>query len=108
MSGDRLAPQRLRAVSALKETENTMARWLRFFTILTGCCLLALPSMVSAQGNSKAEWDKTLELAKKEGKVVVSIPASAELRKLIEDAFKKRYPTIETELVPARGSAIIS
>ena len=29
----------------------------------------------------KGEWEKTLEAAKKEGKVVVSLPASAELRK---------------------------
>ena len=67
--------------------------------------LLVIQSSAAAQA-VKTEWDKTLELAKKEGKVVVSIPASAELRKLIEDAFKKRYP-IDIELVPARGSVVI-
>jgi iron(III) transport system substrate-binding protein len=85
-----------------------MKAW-RCVLFATACFLLALESLASAQAaGSKTEWDKTLELAKKEGKVVVSIPASAELRKLIEDAFKKRYPAIETELVPSRGTAIIS
>jgi iron(III) transport system substrate-binding protein len=85
-----------------------MKAW-RCIFFVTACFLLALESSASAQAaGSKTEWDKTLELAKREGKVVVSIPASAELRKLIEDAFKKRYPAIETELVPSRGTAIIS
>jgi len=35
----------------------------------------------SAKPAAQSEWDKTVELAKKEGKVVVSIPTSAELRK---------------------------
>jgi iron(III) transport system substrate-binding protein len=85
-----------------------MRAWLRFiFTI--ALALLGIQNSVSAQAvnpNWKAEWDKTLELAKKEGKVVVSIPASAELRKLTEEGFKKRYPGIETELVPARGTTV--
>ena len=53
-----------------------------------------------------ADWDKIVEAAKKEGKVVASIPPSAELRKGMEIAFTRRYG-IEVEFVPARGSAII-
>src|SRR5512139_2473132 len=52
------------------------------------------------------DWDKIVEAAKKEGKVVASIPPSPELRKLMEIAFTRRYG-IATEFVPARGSAII-
>ena len=37
------------------------------------------------------EWDKVVDAAKKEGKVTVSLPASAELKKQIEEQFKKRY-----------------
>ncbi len=51
-----------------------------------------------------AEWDKLVDAAKKEGKVTVSIPASAELKKQIEDQFKKRYG-VEVETFTARGSA---
>lgn len=53
------------------------------------------------------EWSKVVEQAKQEGKVVVSIPPSAELRKGIEEAFTKRFG-IEPELVPARGSNLIT
>ncbi|HXV82977.1 MAG TPA: hypothetical protein VEG60_24190, partial [Candidatus Binatia bacterium] len=37
------------------------------------------------------QWEKIIEAAKKEGKVVASIPPSAELRKLMELTFPKRY-----------------
>ncbi|MGZ8533557.1 MAG: hypothetical protein ACXW6J_23705, partial [Candidatus Binatia bacterium] len=33
----------------------------------------------------QTEWDKTVEAAKKEGKIVAGIPASAELRKTLGD-----------------------
>jgi iron(III) transport system substrate-binding protein len=81
-------------------------RLVLFFAALL---LSAFQGSVLAQGaNPRAEWEKTLELARKEGKVVVSIPASAELRKLIEEAFKKRFSGIDLELVPSRGTAIVS
>jgi iron(III) transport system substrate-binding protein len=73
--------------------------------------LVASPTLTTAQTakpGGKTEWDATVELAKKEGKVVVSIPASAELRKLTEEAFKKRFSGIDLELVPSRGTAIVS
>ena len=66
------------------------------------------PQMVFAQtGQVKpGEWDKVVEAAKKEGKVVASIPPSPVLRKGMEMAFSRRYG-IAVEFVPARGSAII-
>ncbi|HLN88121.1 MAG TPA: hypothetical protein VK200_16695, partial [Candidatus Limnocylindrales bacterium] len=64
-------------------------------------------SGASALAQSKpSDWDKVLEAAKKEGKVVASIPPSPELRKTMELAFTRRYG-IATEFVPARGGAII-
>ena len=53
----------------------------------------------------QTDWDKTVEAAKKEGKLVAAIPASAELRKTITDVFPKRFPGIELELTNARGPA---
>ena len=44
-----------------------------------------------AKPSSGGEWERTVEAAKKEGKVVVSIPASAELRRGIEKVFKQRF-----------------
>jgi len=75
--------------------------------IVTAGLLLALsPPAFSQTANPKAEWDKTVEAAKKEGKIVVSIPASAEMRKLFDEGFKKRFTGIELELIPARGTSI--
>ena len=54
----------------------------------------------------QAEWDRTLELAKKEGKVVISIPATTELRQALEDGFKRRYG-IPLEPVTARGATVV-
>ena len=51
----------------------------------------------------QAEWDKTVEAARKEGQLVAGIPASAELRKSIGEAFKTRFPGIELELTTSRG-----
>ena len=67
----------------------------------------AAPSAMCVLAQSKpAEWDKIVEAAKKEGKVVAAIPPSPELRKTMELAFTRRYG-IATEFVPARGGAII-
>jgi len=52
---------------------------------------------------STAEWEKIIEAAKKEGRLVAAIPASAELRKAIGEIFPKRFPGIELELTNARG-----
>ncbi len=53
-----------------------------------------------------SEWDKIVEAAKKEGKVVASIPPSRKLRKGMEIAFTRRYG-VRVEFVPARGGASI-
>ena len=52
------------------------------------------------------EWDKTVEAAKKEGNVVVSIPPSRKLRRAMEVAFTRRYG-IGVEFVSVRSSASI-
>ena len=59
-----------------------------------------------AQGARPAEWDKIVEAGRKEGGVVVSIPPSAELRKLMELSFTRQYG-IKVEFIPARGGSII-
>lgn len=70
--------------------------------------LIFAPAVYGQQSKTagSAEWDKLVDAAKKEGKVTVSIPASAELRKQLEDQFKKRYG-VEVEIFTARGSAAV-
>ena len=74
---------------------------------LVGVSLFTASAAVAQVAPSRpAEWEKILDAAKKEGKVVVSIPPSPELRKGMEIAFGRRYG-ISVEFVPARGGAII-
>jgi ABC-type Fe3+ transport system substrate-binding protein len=60
-----------------------------------------------AKPSSAVEWERTVEAAKKEGKVVVSIPVSAELRRGIEKVFKQRFG-IEPELNVGRAASIVT
>jgi len=73
-------------------------------------CLLALaaaPARASDPPTAES-WNKVVEAAKKEGRIVVSIPTSAELRKEFEAGFKSKYPGIDLELSVARGAANIN
>ena len=73
------------------------------------CCVIAMPVGIAAQTAKsvwQTEWDRTVELAKKEGKVVVSIPASNELRAAVENYFEKRYG-IDVEPVVGRASTLV-
>jgi hypothetical protein len=54
---------------------------------ILAACLSA--SLTFAQSRS-VEWERIVEAAKKEGKVVASIPPSPELRKLMEIALWHR------------------
>ncbi len=69
--------------------------------------VVALAPMLGFAGEARppsaVEWEKTVEAAKKEGKLVAAIPASAELRKAIGEVFPKRFPGIELEITNARG-----
>jgi iron(III) transport system substrate-binding protein len=67
--------------------------------------LLVVPAVYAQQkAGGSAEWDKLVNAAKNEGKVTVSLPASAELKKEIEKQFKSRFG-IEVESFTSRGSA---
>ncbi|MGZ9261336.1 MAG: ABC transporter substrate-binding protein [Candidatus Binatia bacterium] len=68
-------------------------------------CLLAKSPVSHAQQPWQAEWDKTVAAAKKEGKVVVGLPPSAELRRELEPAFKARFG-FEMEIFSATGPQI--
>jgi iron(III) transport system substrate-binding protein len=70
-------------------------------------CLVRSDVIFAQTSQTRAgDWEKTVEAGRKEGKVVASIPPSAELRKLMELSFPKRYG-IGVEFVPARGGNII-
>lgn len=69
-------------------------------------CAVALVIVLSPRVDAQlSQWDQVVSEAKKEGKVVVSIPPGAELRKSLKGVFEKRFG-IELELVTGRGAAI--
>jgi iron(III) transport system substrate-binding protein len=68
--------------------------------------LLALSPPVFAQTPWQTEWSQRLEAAKKEGKVVLSIPPSVELRKALESSVKKKFG-FEIEVVPGTAAKIV-
>lgn len=74
------------------------------FLITVIWLILGLGSSVFA---AQDEWAKTVAAAKKEGKVVVAIPPSATLRKEMQKKFTERFPGIELEVVPSRGSKAV-
>jgi iron(III) transport system substrate-binding protein len=76
-------------------------------TVLVASRLLC-SSAIAADSSPdwQAEWQRVMAAAKKEGKVVVSVPPGAELRKALKEGFEKRFG-IELELVTGRGSAIV-
>lgn len=64
------------------------------------CAVFLAGTLRVAEGQS--EWERTLAEAKKEGAVVVGIPASSELRTAIGARFKEKFG-IPVELLSARG-----
>jgi len=65
---------------------------------ILGALLLPISS-----ARAQSDWEKTVLAANKEGKVVAGIPASAELRKALDETFSRRYPAIDVELATGRG-----
>jgi len=80
---------------------------MKFFSALFWLHALFAFATPCGAGEARApallEWEKTVEAARKEGKLVAAIPASAELRKAVGEIFPKRFPGIELELTNARG-----
>jgi ABC-type Fe3+ transport system substrate-binding protein len=74
-------------------------QWSGFIVCLLFAFVFA-PVLPAAEWQT--EWERTLAAAKKEGTVVVGIPASSELRTAIGAKFKDRFG-IAVELLPARG-----
>ncbi len=72
------------------------------WAILFGSIFLTSVGGALAQVDWKREWERSLQEAKREGKIVIGIPARAELRKQLEAVFKPKFG-IDMELLTARG-----
>jgi ABC-type Fe3+ transport system substrate-binding protein len=83
----------------------------KIFRLLAGSAYFVLLGAAGlhageAKPSLPVEWERTVEAAKKEGKVVVSIPSSGELRRGIEKVFKQRFG-IDAELNTGSAASIV-
>jgi len=93
------------AVASKLYFRSKIFRWLggsAYFVLLGAAGLHA----GEAKPSLPVEWERTVEAAKKEGKVVVSIPSSGELRRGIEKVFKQRFG-IDAELNTGSAASIV-
>lgn len=70
--------------------------------------VLALAALVMpAAASAQADWNKTVDAARKEGKVIVGGPPSPRLRNLLKQAWAKDFPGIDMTMAVAapRGFA---
>ena len=63
-------------------------RWCFTWVVLCGLFFAGFVGIARAQVDWKKEWERSLQEAKREGRIVVGIPARAELRKQLELVFK--------------------
>jgi hypothetical protein len=79
-----------------------MMRILTIVVLLVGFSSLGSGASIAAESKRLPEWDKALEDAKIEGKIVLAIPPATELRTALEPLLKQKFG-IEAELVSAPG-----
>ncbi|MGE5216545.1 MAG: extracellular solute-binding protein [Chloroflexota bacterium] len=77
-------------------------RWQNLIPMLALAISAALIPHTAQAGEAASEWDKIIEAAKKEGKVVVGGPPTSVLRQKFKETFEQRFG-IELELVSAPG-----
>src|SRR5262249_28610875 len=82
------------------------------FIALVACICMGAGAALAAETRPRpAEWDKTVEAAKKEGKIVIGIPPAPELSKELEPVLKQKLG-LEAELVsnpgPRNASRIVA
>ena len=89
---------------------NKMVKSITLRGLVLAVAALALvvhwTSFSFAQSDWQAEWNRVSEAAKKEGRVVAGIPASAELRKALETGFGDRFKGIAIEMIASSGSTV--
>ncbi|HZS62949.1 MAG TPA: extracellular solute-binding protein [Xanthobacteraceae bacterium] len=73
--------------------------------LATAVLALTLPALAAAQTADNKSWEQTLAAARAEGKLVMSGPPSAELRRTLPAAFEKRYG-IPIEYIGGRTSEL--
>jgi iron(III) transport system substrate-binding protein len=79
-----------------------MIRILTIIFLILGFSSLGSAASIAAESKRLPEWDKVLEDAKREAKIVLAIPPATELRTALEPLLKQKFG-LEAELVSAPG-----
>ena len=79
-----------------------MKKQLIVFTVAILLAIANCDHAAAGEARRPAEWDKVVEAAKKEGKIVIAIPPVNELRREMDNVLKQKFG-IEAELVAASG-----
>ena len=90
----------------VKRLRKILSRFVTFKLIALAMMGLDANGVAAPVSKLPTDWYKVVEAGRKEGKVTVSIPASAEMRKQLEDNFRKRFG-IQVEVFTARGSTAV-
>lgn len=91
-------------IKTFKMAKSPAQQFSRVSLGITLAVSLHLQPVYGAEGKAarQTDFEQAVAGAKKDGKVVVAIPPSSELRKQLETVFKTRFG-IDVELVPAPG-----
>src|SRR5438132_9199609 len=72
--------------------------WTVLIAMVIGICLFFSDPARGAEAKRPPEWERTLEAAKKEGKIVLAIPPTNKLQKKIKIILKQKF-NFKTKLI---------
>ena len=73
-----------------------------FLIAIIAFACMGMDVTLAAEARRPAEWERILEAARKDGKIVLAIPPAPELRKELENVLKQKFG-LEAELQAAPG-----
>ena len=89
----------------MKKAELLVVAFVLMF-FLASVCMISVAAQAAAQPGWEADWEKTLEAAKKEGKTNIYGVVSNSVRTNLSKSFTQKYG-IELEFVTGRGSELV-
>src|SRR6266508_522601 len=95
----------LKCLRRYRQIVKRAITWTRSKHEFNGCFIITLTChsmLLAAEAKRPPEWDKAVEEAKKEGKIVLAIPPATELRTALEPLLRQKFG-LEAELMSAPG-----
>lgn len=77
-----------------------------FATLLAAGSLAGFSLALAASAPQASDWEKTVEAAKKDGRVVMMGPVGADVRDAFTQGFQKKYPEIRVDYSGMPGASV--